>query len=75
MAAQTPAGDAISATAKVEGGPEKGSTSAQMQSEVGKTRVCVPIRSGDKLHTDLVNRTLSKQRRRLARRCRVSPGR
>ena len=38
MAAQTRAGEVISETAKAEGGPEKGSTSAQMQSQVGKTR-------------------------------------
>lgn len=37
MAAQ-PASQVISETAKSEGGPEKGSTSAQMQSQVGKTR-------------------------------------
>jgi hypothetical protein len=34
----TPAGQAISETAKQEGGPAKGSASAQMQSEVGKQR-------------------------------------
>ncbi|KAK5174106.1 uncharacterized protein LTR77_001186 [Saxophila tyrrhenica] len=39
MAAQpTPASQVISETAKAEGGPDKGSTSAQMQSQVGKTR-------------------------------------
>ena len=34
----TEASKVISETAKAEGGPEKGSTSAQMQSQVGKTR-------------------------------------
>ncbi|KAF2769545.1 hypothetical protein EJ03DRAFT_351276 [Teratosphaeria nubilosa] len=39
MAAQpTATSQVISETAKSEGGPAKGSTSAQMQSEVGKTR-------------------------------------
>ena len=39
MAAQpTPASQVISETAKDEGGPEKGSLSSQMQSQVGKTR-------------------------------------
>lgn len=38
MAAHPPAGAAISETAKAEGGSFKGSTSAQMQSEVGKQR-------------------------------------
>ena len=38
MAANTPASNVISETAKQEGGPTHGSTSAQMQSEVGKTR-------------------------------------
>jgi hypothetical protein len=39
MAAQpTPASQVISETAKAEGGPEKGSMSAQMQSQVGKQR-------------------------------------
>jgi len=37
-APQTPAGAAISETARAEGGSAKGSTSAQMQSEVGKQR-------------------------------------
>ena len=38
MAAQsTPASQVVSETAKAEGGPDKGSTSAQMQSWVGKT--------------------------------------
>jgi len=35
-AQQTPASQVISETAKQEGGPHKGSSSAQMQSEVGK---------------------------------------
>ena len=34
----TPTSDIISETAKQEGGPTQGSTSAQMQSQVGKTR-------------------------------------
>jgi hypothetical protein len=34
----TPTSNTISETAKQEGGPTQGSTSAQMQSEVGKTR-------------------------------------
>ena len=39
MATQpTPEGQVISDTAKAEGGPEKGSVSAQMQSQVGKQR-------------------------------------
>ncbi|CAK4032830.1 Hypothetical predicted protein [Lecanosticta acicola] len=38
MAQPTPASQAISETAKQEGGPSPGSTSAQMQSQVGKTR-------------------------------------
>jgi hypothetical protein len=38
MAANTPTSNIISETAKQEGGPTQGSTSAQMQSEVGKTR-------------------------------------
>ena len=38
MAANTPTSNTISETAKQEGGPTHGSTSAQMQSEVGKTR-------------------------------------
>jgi hypothetical protein len=38
MAANTPTSNIISETAKQEGGPTHGSTSAQMQSEVGKTR-------------------------------------
>ena len=39
MAAQpTQASEVISDTARAEGGPVKGSTSAQMQSQVGKTR-------------------------------------
>lgn len=36
--ANTPTSNIISETAKQEGGPAQGSTSAQMQSEVGKTR-------------------------------------
>ena len=36
--APTQAGQIISETAQAEGGPSKGSTSAQMQSQVGKTR-------------------------------------
>lgn len=36
--ANTPTSNMISETAKQEGGPTHGSTSAQMQSEVGKTR-------------------------------------
>nr|POF12995.1 hypothetical protein CFP56_10143 [Quercus suber] len=35
---QTPAGQVISETAKAEGGSSKGSASAEMQSQVGKTR-------------------------------------
>lgn len=38
MAQSTPASQAISETARKEGGPAKGSESAQMQSQVGKTR-------------------------------------
>lgn len=38
MAQPTPTSHIISETAKQEGGPEKGSAAAQMQSEVGKTR-------------------------------------
>jgi len=38
MAQNTPTSNIISETAKQEGGPTHGSTSAQMQSEVGKTR-------------------------------------
>lgn len=38
MAQPTPASQAISETARQEGGPAKGSESAQMQSQVGKTR-------------------------------------
>lgn len=39
MAAQpTAAGQVISETAKAEGGPSKGSTAAEMQSQVTKTR-------------------------------------
>lgn len=40
MAAQpkSSAGEVISETARAEGGPQKGSTSAQMQSQVGKTQ-------------------------------------
>jgi len=38
MAQPTPTSNIISETAKQEGGPKQGSTSAQMQSEVGKTR-------------------------------------
>ncbi|RMY98090.1 hypothetical protein D0862_07763 [Hortaea werneckii] len=38
MAQPTPTSQIISQTAKQEGGPEKGSAAAQMQSEVGKTR-------------------------------------
>jgi len=39
MATQpTPASQVISETARQEGGPAKGSDSAQMQSQVGKTR-------------------------------------
>jgi hypothetical protein len=38
MAQTTPTSSIISETAKQEGGPTQGSTSAQMQSEVGKTR-------------------------------------
>jgi hypothetical protein len=38
MAQNTPTSSIISETAKQEGGPTQGSTSAQMQSEVGKTR-------------------------------------
>jgi len=34
----TPTSNIISETAKQEGGPAQGSTSAQMQSQVGKTR-------------------------------------
>jgi hypothetical protein len=34
----TPTSNIISETAKQEGGPTQGSTSAQMQSQVGKTR-------------------------------------
>ena len=34
----TEAGRVISETAKAEGGPSQGSTSAQMQSDVGRTR-------------------------------------
>ena len=34
----TPTSNIISETAKQEGGPTQGSTSAEMQSEVGKTR-------------------------------------
>jgi len=37
-APQSQAGAAISQTAKAEGGPAKGSTSAQMQAEVGRQR-------------------------------------
>nr|POF26077.1 hypothetical protein CFP56_22225 [Quercus suber] len=37
-APQNPAGQVISETAKAEGGSTKGSTSAEMQSQVGKTR-------------------------------------
>ena len=36
--ANTPISNTISETAKQEGGPTQGSTSAQMQSQVGKTR-------------------------------------
>ena len=36
--ANTPTSNTISETAKQEGGPSQGSTSAQMQSQVGKTR-------------------------------------
>jgi hypothetical protein len=36
--ANTPTSNIISETAKQEGGPTQNSTSAQMQSEVGKTR-------------------------------------
>lgn len=39
MSAQVPSSQDISATAKAEGGPQQGSTSAQMQSQVGKTQV------------------------------------
>ena len=38
MAQNTPTSNIISETSKQEGGPTHGSTSAQMQSEVGKTR-------------------------------------
>lgn len=38
MANPTPTSNTISQTAKQEGGPAHGSISAQMQSEVGKTR-------------------------------------
>jgi len=38
MAQNTPTSNIISETAKQEGGPTHGSTSAQMQSQVGKTR-------------------------------------
>jgi len=41
MSAQSPipSSQDISSTAKVEGGPQKGSDSAQMQSQVGKAQV------------------------------------
>jgi hypothetical protein len=38
MAQPTRVSEVISETAKAEGGPERGSISAQMQSQVGKTR-------------------------------------
>ena len=38
MAQNTPASQVISETARQEGGPVKASESAQMQSQVGKTR-------------------------------------
>jgi hypothetical protein len=38
MAQNTPTSNIVSETAKQEGGPTHDSTSAQMQSEVGKTR-------------------------------------
>lgn len=40
MAAQVPSSHDISAVAKDENGPVKGSQSAQMQSQVGKVQVC-----------------------------------
>lgn len=39
MAAQIPSSNDISAVARDENGPVKGSQSAQMQSEVGKVQV------------------------------------
>jgi len=73
MSAQVPSSHDISAVAKDENGPVKGSQSAQMQSEVGKTQVRSYSYANSRQMLTLPFRTSKVPPRMSSARCRRTP--